>query len=107
MLERRFQTGVVELSYAEGPAVGPALVLLHGGAGSWKSGGALIDMLAERWHVYAPDFRGHGKSGHAPGRYRLRDYVADTAAFLEQVVKEPAVLYGHSLGGEVAIDDIC
>jgi hypothetical protein len=29
MRERRFHTGVVELNYAEGPAAGPALVLLR------------------------------------------------------------------------------
>jgi pimeloyl-ACP methyl ester carboxylesterase len=53
--------------------------------------------------VYAPDLRGHGQSGRVPGCYRLRDYAADIAAFLEQVVQQPAVLFGHSLGGHVAI----
>jgi pimeloyl-ACP methyl ester carboxylesterase len=38
-----------------------------------------------------------------PGRYRLRDYAADTAAFLRGAVGEPARLFGHSLGGEVAV----
>ena len=101
--EQRFHTGSVEINYAEGPAGGPPFVILHGGAGSWRSGLALIEALMDHWHVYAPDFRGHGKSGRVAGRYRLRDYAADTAAFLEQVVKQPPVLYGHSLGGEVAI----
>ena len=101
--ERRFHTGTVELNYAEGPAVGSPFVVLHGGAGGWQSGLGLAELLAERWHVYAPDFRGHGLSGHVPGRYTLRDYAADTAAFLAGVVPEPAVVYGHSLGGEVAI----
>ena len=31
--------------------------------------------------------------------YRLKDYVADIVSFLEQVVEEPAILFGHSLGG--------
>src|SRR5262245_53026388 len=101
--ERRFQTGSVEINYAESPPTGLPIVVLHGGAGSWRSGIGLIELLAERWHVYAPDFRGHGLSGRVPGRYVLRDYATDTAAFLERVVREPAVVYGHSLGGEVAI----
>jgi pimeloyl-ACP methyl ester carboxylesterase len=29
--------------------------------------------------------------------------VQDTAAFLREVVQEPSVIYGHSLGGEVAV----
>jgi pimeloyl-ACP methyl ester carboxylesterase len=101
--ERRFHTGTVELNYGEGPPNGPPFVILHGGAGSWHYADDLIALLVARWHVYAPDFRGHGLSGRVPGRYNLRDYAADTAAFLAGVVREPAVVYGHSLGGEVAI----
>jgi pimeloyl-ACP methyl ester carboxylesterase len=66
-------------------------------------GQAFVEMLAETWHVFAPDFRGHGLSGRVPGAYSLRDYVRDTAAFLEGVVGEPAVVYGHSMGGEVGV----
>jgi pimeloyl-ACP methyl ester carboxylesterase len=78
-------------------------VVLHGGSARWQYGRDLLELLAESWHVYAPDFRGHGLSGRVPGAYSLRDYVADSAAFLAGVVREPAVVYGHSLGGEVAV----
>jgi pimeloyl-ACP methyl ester carboxylesterase len=101
--ERRVEISTVAITYAEGPPNGPPLVILHGGAGSWSYGADLIDALLGQWHIFAPDFRGHGGSGHVPGRYRLRDYVSDTSEFLEQVVAAPAVIYGHSLGGEVAI----
>lgn len=100
---RRFHTGVVEINYAEGPPNGPPLVVLHGGAARWQGGEELLRRLAEHWHVFGPDFRGHGRSGQAAGRYGLGDYVQDTAAFLREVVREPAVLFGHSLGGEVAV----
>jgi pimeloyl-ACP methyl ester carboxylesterase len=101
--ERRFDTGTVEVNYGEGPPNGPPFVILHGGAGSWRSGEALIRLLGHSWHVYAPDFRGHGKSGRVAGHYLLDDYATDTASFLGDVVQDPAVLFGHSLGGEVAI----
>ncbi|HEY3110317.1 MAG TPA: alpha/beta hydrolase [Chloroflexota bacterium] len=101
--ERRFDAGALEINYAEGPPTGPAFVLLHGGSTRWQYGTAFLEALAERWHVYAPDLRGHGASGHVPGRYSLRDYAADTAAFLAGVVGQPAVVYGHSLGGEIAV----
>ncbi len=58
--------------------------------------------LAADWHLYAPDFRGHGKSGRVPGAYRLQDYADDMIAFLRQI-PEPAVIFGHSLGGMVAL----
>ncbi len=103
LVEWWFETGAVGINYGEGPGRGVPFVVLHGGAGSWRYAEALIGLLAERWHVSAPDFRGHGASGHVPGRYGLRDYAEDTAAFLAGVVGEPAVVFGHSLGGEVAV----
>ncbi|MDP9369775.1 MAG: alpha/beta hydrolase [Chloroflexota bacterium] len=51
----------------------------------------------------SPDLRGHGQSGRVQGRYHLADYTEDIAAFLTGVVRESAVVYGHSLGGEVAV----
>jgi pimeloyl-ACP methyl ester carboxylesterase len=101
--ERRVDVGAVELNYAEGPPNGPAFVLLHGGSTRWQHGAALLAALAERWHVFAPDLRGHGASGRVAGRYDLRDYAADTVAFLERAVGQPAVVFGHSLGGEIAV----
>ena len=35
--------------------------------------------------------------------YCLQDYADDTIAFLQQQVSEPAVVFGHSLGGMVAL----
>ncbi len=103
LTERYFHTGIVTLNYAEGAATGPPLVLLHGGSARWQSALPLIPDLSEQWHVYVPDLRGHGQSGHVPDSYRLKDYVADIVSFLEQVVEEPAILFGHSLGGHIAI----
>jgi len=101
--ERSFDTGAVTINYAEGPSSGPPLVLLHGGSGRWQTLEVIIPDLAARFHLYAPDFRGHGRSGRVPGRYRFQDYADDTIAFLRQRVAEPAHLFGHSLGGEIAL----
>lgn len=103
LTERQAQTAEVTINYAEGPPNGAPFVLLHGGSARWQFGEALLRLLAERWHVYAPDLRGHGRSEHVAGRYSLRHYASDIAAFLAEVVREPAILYGHSLGGEVAV----
>lgn len=101
--EQRFDTGTVVINYAEGPPHGPPFVVLHGGSASWQYGKAFLEVLSDRWHVYAPDFRGHGKSGRVPGHYQVRDYATDTAAFLAGVVGEPAIVFGHSLGGYTAL----
>jgi pimeloyl-ACP methyl ester carboxylesterase len=101
--ESSFDTGAIKVNYGESQQGGPSFVILHGGSGSWRYHERLINLLAGSWHVYAPDFRGHGRSGHTPGHYLLADYVSDIAVFLSAVVREPAVVYGHSLGGEVAM----
>jgi pimeloyl-ACP methyl ester carboxylesterase len=101
--ENRFAAGSVTLNYAEIPSAGPPLVLLHGGSARWQSFDAILTDLAATWHVYAPDFRGHGQSTWVTGTYRLQDYADDTVAFLRHKLKEPAYLFGHSLGGMVAL----
>ena len=103
ILEHLMNTDTVTINYAEGPPSGPPLVLLHGGSGRWQNYEGIIPDLAARFHLYAPDFRGHGKSGRVPGRYRLEDYANDTLTFLRQNVADPAFLFGSSLGGMVAL----
>jgi pimeloyl-ACP methyl ester carboxylesterase len=101
--EHTFDTGAVFINYAEGPPSGLPLVLLHGGAGSWRSFLTMIPNFVPNWHVYAPDFRGHGRSGRVPGAYRWINYVQDTTAFLRHHFSEPVILWGSSFGGTIAV----
>ena len=101
--EQSFATGEVVLNYAEGPDNGPPLVVQHGGSGRWQYSEEFLQLLSPDWHVFAPDFRGHGKSSRGQSGYRLADYVRDTTLFLEGAIGHSATVYGHSLGGEVAV----
>lgn len=87
------------LSYAEGDFDGAPLVLLHGLAARWQAFGPLIPALSTSWHLIALDLRGHGASGRAGDRYGIDDFAHDVVALLEARADEPAVVYGHSLGG--------
>jgi pimeloyl-ACP methyl ester carboxylesterase len=101
--ERTFGARATTLNYLEtGTASADPLVMLHGGAWRWQEYLSLIPTIAQRWHVYALDLRGNGRSGWVPDTYRLRDFVEDNAQFLEQL-NSPAVLVGHSLGGVVSL----
>ena len=102
LAEKSFDTGEVMLNYAEGPNNGPPILLIHGITSNWRNFLPVMPYLLLRYHVYAIDLRGHGKSGRIPGHYTLRDYEKDTKVFIEQVVKEPPILFGHSLGGMIA-----
>jgi len=99
LVERAFDTGEVQLSYAEGPAHGPPLVLLHGLGRRWQVFLPVIPALSLRWHIFAPDLRGHGKSSRVARGYRGPQYAEDIARLLRERVSAPAVLFGHSLGG--------
>ncbi len=101
--EHAFDTGEVRLSYAEGPENGPPLVLLHGLGRRWQVFLPLIPALSMRWHIFAPDFRGHGKSGRMVRGYHGTEYAGDIARFLRERVQEPAVIFGHSLGGMIGM----
>ena len=101
--EKMFQAGVVPIHYAEGPANGPTLVLLHGLARDWGSFSVLLPELASRFHIFALDLRGHGASSRVARGYRITDYAEDVSAFLKQVVPGAAAIFGHSLGGEVGM----
>jgi pimeloyl-ACP methyl ester carboxylesterase len=99
LVEHRFDTGEVELNYAEGPANGPPLVLLHGLGRRWQVFMPVIPALSLRWHIFAPDLRGHGKSSRAVRGYFGPKYSEDVACLLRERVSAPAVVFGHSLGG--------
>ena len=109
LIERTFNTGSIMLNYAqsaeepEAHSEGRPLTLLHGGSGRWQSLEEVLTELAVRHRLYAPDLRGHGKSEWTPGAYNIEDYAEDIAVFLQDIVRKPAVLFGHSLGGQVAV----
>jgi pimeloyl-ACP methyl ester carboxylesterase len=103
IVERSFEAGEVRLNYAEGAANGPPLVLLHGLGRRWQVFLPVIPALSLRWQIFAPDLRGHGKSGRVARGYRGTRYAEDLARFLRERVPGAAVLFGHSLGGMLAM----
>jgi pimeloyl-ACP methyl ester carboxylesterase len=103
LVERSFDSGDVRLNYAEGPANGPPLVLLHGLGRRWQVFLPLIPALSMRWHIFAPDLRGHGKSSRVARGYHGSQYSEDIARFLRERVSTPAVVFGHSLGGMIGM----
>jgi pimeloyl-ACP methyl ester carboxylesterase len=101
--ESSFNTGTTDINFAEGPHSGPPLVLLHGLPGRWQEFLPIMPALSLLWHIYALDFRGQGKSGRVPGHYLSKYYGVDVEQFLRQQLDEPAILFGLSAGGAVAL----
>ncbi|MFZ0480206.1 MAG: alpha/beta hydrolase [Terriglobales bacterium] len=101
--EHTFDAGEVTLNYAEGPANGAPLVLLHGLGRRWQVFLPVIPALSLRWHIFAVDLRGHGKSGRVVRGYHGTQYAEDVARLIRECVPGPAVIFGHSLGGMLAM----
>jgi len=89
-----------------GEGNGPPLVLIHGFLVSHLEFDDVIDALAQRFHVIAPDLPGFGESEKPnPARYAygietFAEAVADLIAAYG--IGRPAII-GHSMGGAVAL----
>jgi pimeloyl-ACP methyl ester carboxylesterase len=82
---------------------GPLLVLLHGIAGSSDTWNDVIEELAERYTVVAPDLLGHGESAKPRGDYSLGAYASGIRDLLTALGHDRGTIVGHSLGGGVAM----
>jgi len=82
---------------------GDPLVLLHGGLVTNATWGAQLPAFAERYHVFAPERRGHGHTPDVDGPFSFEDMATDAIGFLETVVGAPAHLVGWSDGGTLAL----
>ena len=92
-------TGEVEIAYSVGPNNGPMLLLLHGVTSRRDGFLRVIDALVNDYHIVTIDQRGHGYSGHTPGAYSREDHARDIRFVMENVCKEPTIVWGHSMGG--------
>jgi lipase len=84
-----------------GDPAAPTLVCVHGiTAHGGRFERLARDRLARRWHVVAPDLRGHGRSGYEPP-WSLEQHLED---LLETVPEDARLWVGHSFGGRLVLE---
>jgi pimeloyl-ACP methyl ester carboxylesterase len=81
---------------------GPAVVLLHGFAQTWRAWRAIMPALAEHYRVIVPDLRGIGGSAVTFDGFDKRTMAGDVAALLDALDIPSASVVGHDIGGMVA-----
>ena len=79
----------------------PPLLALHGMLDVGASLLPIAQSLAHRYQVFLPDLRGHGKSDR-PGLYSLATYLLDVHTLVQALMPSGAMIFGHSLGGQIA-----
>ena len=82
---------------------GPALLLIHGMAGSSATWDAIIPQLSKKYRVIAPDLLGHGKSAKPRGDYSLGAFAVWLRDLLDELGVRRATVIGQSLGGGIAM----
>lgn len=107
MLARTFALPDGEMAALIWPRPGAArLLFVHGNGFNARSGAKLLERLAERYEIVAPDLRGHGATSLPadPATHRSwHVYARDLIAMLDQLDPRPLVLAGHSMGGVTAL----
>jgi len=87
-----------------GNPTAPPLLLIHGNrdhAHNWDWAAA---RLQDRYHIIAPDLRGHGDSQWSSGSmYTPAEFVYDIAQLVHQQHLAPLRVVAHSLGGNIAL----
>jgi pimeloyl-ACP methyl ester carboxylesterase len=87
-----------------GPSDAPTLLLLHGSPSSSRMFDTLIPLLADRYHLVAPDYPGFGRSDAPPPErfaYRFDHFAAVIDDFTRALGLDRYALFLQDYGGPV------
>jgi pimeloyl-ACP methyl ester carboxylesterase len=90
--------------WASTPQQGTPLLLIHGYGALIEHWQRALPLLSQAHPIYALDLYNFGYSAHVrnPPRPWKAIWARQTAHLINNVIKEPAILVGHSMGGMVA-----
>ncbi|MFJ9479623.1 alpha/beta fold hydrolase [Streptomyces mirabilis] len=94
---RQVEANGVELNVALA-GEGPAVLLLHGFPHTWQLWTHVLDGLAGRYRVIAPDLRGCGASARTAGGYDAGTLATDAEALLDALGETSAAVVGIDAG---------
>ena len=102
---RTYYSQRLRLHYVDwGNEDAPPLLLVHGGRDHCRNWDWVARSLRDRYHIIAPDLRGHGDSQWMiGGSYAMVDYVYDIAQLVHQLRLAPLRIMGHSMGGAISL----
>lgn len=82
---------------------GTPIILLHGNGENSEYFSSQIDVFAEKYHVYAIDTRGHGRTPRGVKPFTIRQFAEDLLGFMDEHDIQKAHILGFSDGGNIAM----
>ena len=92
----------VTIHIVDWPGKDPAIMGIHGSAGTAYEFTALAERLAPEHRFVAMDLRGHGYSDKPPSGFALADHVGDIRQLIAALELHRPILMGFSAGGAIA-----
>jgi pimeloyl-ACP methyl ester carboxylesterase len=77
-------------------------MLLHGWPEYWATWEPVMQLLSDRFTLYAPDLRGFGDSDKPEGPWSASSHARDMQALIEALGLERVGLVGHDVGAALA-----
>jgi pimeloyl-ACP methyl ester carboxylesterase len=97
----------LKIFYREaGPRDAPTILLLHGYPSSSRMSATLIPLLADRYHLVAPDYPGFGESNAPPASefpYTFDHLAKVVDDFTQAIGLRQYVLYQQDYGGPIGM----
>jgi pimeloyl-ACP methyl ester carboxylesterase len=90
--------------YYEAYGEGEPLLLIHGGTATSQSWASHLPAFTERFRVFAPDSRGHGRTDNPTGDLGYRVMADDVAALIGALGLQRPLVLGYSDGGQIALE---
>ena len=81
----------------------PVVLFLHGWGADHKYFLPIINVIKEKYKVYAIDLPGHGESSKLTRSFNVDDYKDVVIRFIDNLNIKNIILVGHSYGGRIII----
>lgn len=95
----KLSTGITMHYMEAGNPAAPPLLLIHGYCDSSRIWRLPMCALADRFHLYAVDWRGSGQTDHPDAfLYTMKEHADDLAAFLDAMQLPSVYVLAHSMG---------
>ncbi|MEO0497890.1 MAG: alpha/beta fold hydrolase [Pseudomonadota bacterium] len=91
-------------SYPLETAVRGSILYFHGNGGCAANRANLVGpLVAHGWDVIVADYRGYGDNEGVPSEVGLMEDAAAFMSYARESSSAPLIVFGHSLGGAIAI----